>query len=116
MNNMVTFSDAALKHIEKIIQRTQGAAAFRLSIKQSGCSGLMYIPDVVSAPKDGDLEIITQQGLQVYIDPDCVEVIKDTRVDVVDKGLGQTQLSFNNPRAKSLCGCGESFHMDDEKN
>lgn len=112
--NIIELTDAAVAHIQKIMARKSGAKAFRLSIKVTGCSGYMYQPEVVEQGKPGDIRIDTLQGLVVFVDPECVKIIRGTVLDFVEKELGQHQLLFNNPNVESECGCGESFNLKKE--
>jgi len=107
---MINITPAALAHIEKIMARNPDALGFRLSVKETGCSGLMYVPEVVKEPKADEL-VIEVGHLKVYVPNAAVAALKGTEIDLIDKGLGQQQLIFNNPNAESLCGCGESFNL-----
>ncbi len=111
--NIIEFTDAAIQHIKTVIAQTKNGVAFRLSIKQTGCSGYMYVPDVVSEPKPGDQELQIK-NITIYLDPKCISLIQGTVIDYVTKELGMQQLVFNNPNAESLCGCGESFNLKDD--
>lgn len=103
------FTDPAVEHIKKSLARFP-EGGFRLSVKKTGCSGHKYFPELVAARKAGDIQVIISQGLVVFIDPTCVEMIRGTIVDYAAKGLGQKQLTFNNPNITGACGCGESFY------
>jgi len=107
---MITFTEAALNHIKKMLINRGENPAFRLSVKKTGCSGYMYVPEIVNAKKDSDIEI-RDGDLLIYIDRDSELLLKGTVVDYVQKNLGLSQLIFNNPNAESLCGCGESFNL-----
>lgn len=110
---ILRFTDKAIEHIKKaLIRHPHGG--FRLSTKKAGCTGYKYIPEILAAPKPGDEQFTTEQGLKVFIDPACVNAIKGTVVDLVSKGLGQKQLTFTNPNAVSECGCGESFNLKED--
>jgi iron-sulfur cluster assembly accessory protein len=85
-------------------------AAFRLSVKKTGCSGYMYVPEMVNAKKESDIEV-SQSNFMIYIDKEAAPLIEGTVVDYVKKSLGVSQLEFRNPNAESLCGCGESFNL-----
>lgn len=84
--------------------------AFRISVKKTGCSGYMYVPEIVNTKKETDIEI-REPDLLIYIDRDSLPMLDGTVVDYVQKNLGLSQLIFNNPNAESLCGCGESFNL-----
>jgi iron-sulfur cluster assembly accessory protein len=105
---MMYFTDEAVAHIRKSLVRFPGGG-FRVSIKKSGCSGYKYVPEVVAGPKEGDVEWVTEQGLRVFVD--LPGVMKEVRVDLETRSLGQKQLVFHNPNVIHECGCGESFQI-----
>ncbi|MDF1759942.1 MAG: iron-sulfur cluster assembly accessory protein [Coxiellaceae bacterium] len=108
--SILSFSDAALAHVQQKISAKHGAVGFRMAIKETGCTGLMYVPEIIEAVNEGDVHEHVR-GVDVYIAADAVDAIKGTTVDYVDMSLGQKQLAFDNPNADSLCGCGESFNL-----
>ena len=108
---IIKLTDAAAGHIQKIIKQRGSGIGFRISVKETGCSGYMYQPEIVDDVKPSDLSIDAPQGLLVFVDPECVKIIKGTTLDYVQKSLGQQQLLFNNPNVVSECGCGESFNL-----
>lgn len=107
---MIKLTDSAISHIQTMLKNKGENAAFRLSIKKTGCSGYMYVPEIVTEKKESDIEV-RQSNLIIYIDNDAAPLIQGTVVDYVKKGLGVSQLEFQNPNAESLCGCGESFNL-----
>lgn len=110
---MITLTEAALNHIQKMLINRGSNAAFRLSVKKTGCSGYMYVPEIVIEKKETDVEMHDGDVL-IYIDHDAAPLIKGTVVDYVKKSLGVSQLEFQNPNAESLCGCGESFNLKEK--
>lgn len=111
---ILSFTAAAIEHINKALTRYP-EGGFRLSIKKAGCTGNKYMPEIMARKKPGDEEFITEEGLKVFIDPDSMAAIKGTKVDIANKSLGQKQLIFINPNAVGECGCGESFHLKEDK-
>lgn len=110
---LITFTPAAITHIQSILSKhPQGV--FRLSVKQTGCSGYMYQPTVIDAPEDGDVIGYQDTDFVAYVDASMVSILANTVIDFVDKGFGMKQLVYNNPQADGLCGCGESFHLKSE--
>ena len=107
---VIGFTPAAVKHIMQKIDHKQ-AKAFRLSVKTTGCSGLSYVPEIVSEPREGDIFVQDGSGLKVYIAQDSTQYLQGVEVDHVIKSLGHSLLIFKNPQADSVCGCGESFHI-----
>ena len=114
--NIITLTDAAYKHLQSLIEKHRKEGQFRLSVRKTGCSGYMYLPEIVERPHEGDISFTTEVGLTVLIDSHCVSFIKGTVVDYVKKDFGQYQLYFNNPNAIGACGCGESFHLRESEN
>jgi len=113
MEPIIQITPAAEEHIKKMLAQ-KAATAFRLSIKQTGCSGFAYVPDVVPTGKDNDIHFITATGLPVFIDPACEVFIKGVTIDYVSDtaSLKQKKLIFINPNEKNRCGCGESFTIE----
>ncbi len=113
--NPITFTDAAVDHIQKMLQQNAKGVGFRLSIKKTGCSGFAYVPDIIESEKKDDIHFVAQKNLQVYVDPASLEFLQDILVDYVADnapGLKQKRLVFVNPKEKGRCGCGESFTIE----
>lgn len=111
MNELIKVTDPAIRHIKKTIERHPAAIAFRLSVKQTGCSGYMYVPEVVVTAKPDDIEAYNQDGLLIYLAPEALLMIKGTTIDFTSRAFGMEQLVYDNPNTDSLCGCGESFTL-----
>ena len=116
MTDLIYVTPKAAAHIKKMMMHHQDALAFRLSVKQTGCSGYMYVPEVIALTKDGDVEAYHQEGLLIYLAPEARDMIKGTTIDFVSKALGLEQLVYDNPNTDSLCGCGESFTLKKVEN
>ena len=107
---MITLTESAKAHIANMITQKGNHVAFRLWIKKTGCSGYMYMPEIVTEKKDTDVEI-RESNILIYIDQEAMAYLKGTEIDYVKKSLGVSQLVFNNPNAEGVCGCGESFQI-----
>ncbi len=78
----------------------------RVGVKGGGCSGFSYILGFdVQKESDQQFEI---NGMKVIMDKSHGIYLIGMEVDWVD-GLNNRGFSFNNPNAKSTCGCGTSF-------
>lgn len=113
--NPIVFTDAAVDHIQKMVDQTTNALGFRLSIKKTGCSGFAYVPDIINVIKPEDVHFTVQKDLQVYVDSASLTFLQDILIDYVAdnlQGLKQKRLVFVNPKEKSRCGCGESFTIE----
>jgi iron-sulfur cluster assembly accessory protein len=105
----VVVTAAALRHFRQQIGAAQ-AAGLRLSVKESGCTGYMYVLDLVQEPQQQDLLMQLAGDVSLYIDRASLPVLTGTTVDMVREGLNHV-LRFGNPNAKDHCGCGESFNL-----
>ncbi len=106
--SVITLTDSTIEHIKHCLKDKPETAGFRFSVKQSGCTGFAYVPEIVNQPNENDIAS-NHSGVNVYVDPDSVEIIKGTVLDYVTSGLGQKQMVFKNPNVTDSCGCGESF-------
>ncbi len=108
----VIVTPAAAAHFKRQLSASQTpAAAVRLSVKQSGCTGWMYVVDLVAEGKSNDLHIPLDEGVELLVDAESLPIVSGTEIDYVTEGVNR-QLKFNNPRAKDYCGCGESFSVN----
>src|SRR5688572_29492813 len=108
---MVEISENAAKLISKMVVR-EGlpGGGLRIGIKAGGCSGLSYTFAWEAAPRDGDHVFEGPAGAKVFIDPKSFRFIDGTTLDY-DTSLVSKGFIFNNPNAKSSCGCGKSFSV-----
>lgn len=80
--------------------------ALRLGVKGGGCSGMSYLLGF-DTQKETD-ELFEINGVPVLVDKRHAMYIHGMEVDFED-GLNARGFVFNNPQAKSTCGCGSSF-------
>jgi iron-sulfur cluster assembly protein len=55
-------------------------------------------------------EVFETLGVKIVIDPKSLLYLDGTELDYAKEGLNEG-FQFNNPNAKSECGCGESFNV-----
>ena len=53
-------------------------------------------------------EEVESKGVKIFIDPMAIMFIMGSEMDYKQDRL-QSGFVFNNPNAKAVCGCGESF-------
>lgn len=101
-------SERAVAQIKQVIaeQKLEGHY-LTVRVVPAGCSGLGYDLNLVKDTKQGDL-VWTQDGVQIATDPMSSTYLKGTTVDYV-KSDTHAGFKFENPNAKSTCGCGSSF-------
>lgn len=100
---------AKAAHQVKLVQEREGRvdSFLRVSVVGGGCSGLSYKLSFEAAPTERD-KTFELHGVKVIIDPKSLLFLKGIVVDFTD-GLDGQGFVFNNPNAKSSCGCGTSF-------
>jgi len=79
----------------------------RVFVQGGGCSGFQYGLDFDDNPKFGDFEM-KFDDLTVYVDPISAMHLEGTTIDYV-MGISGAGFKFENPGAKTTCGCGSSF-------
>jgi iron-sulfur cluster assembly protein len=108
---MVQISENAAKLIRKMVEKNGlSEGGLRIGIKAGGCSGLSYTFAWEGAPRQGDHVFEGAEGSKVFIDPKSYRFIDGTTLDY-DTSLVSKGFIFNNPNAKSSCGCGTSFSV-----
>ena len=102
-------SDAA-KHVREFASNAgKPDSNLRVAVKGGGCSGLTYDLDLVEGPGEND-KVISEHGLELYIDKKSYIFLAGTELDY-SGGLNGKGFVFNNPNAKTTCGCGTSFSV-----
>jgi iron-sulfur cluster assembly accessory protein len=102
-------TEAAVRHFRQTLAGA-GAAGIRLSVKESGCTGYMYVLDLAEAAKDTDLELRLAADVRLLVDRGSLPILHGTTIDLVREGVNSV-LRFENPNAQDHCGCGESFNI-----
>jgi len=98
--DMISLTSSALRHF-KVILESNKDKLIRFSTKLSGCSGYVYVMDLVEKSHSSD-------GITLAIDIDALGILRGTKIDIEEDGVNR-QVKFNNPNVTGECGCGESF-------
>jgi iron-sulfur cluster assembly accessory protein len=106
--NPISLTAKAVEMVKDAIQR-EGLADFgiRIGVIGGGCSGFQYSMDFEKEPREDDTTL-EQDGIKLFVDPMSAMYLQGVTVDYV-VGLQGAGFKFNNPNAKSTCGCGSSF-------
>jgi iron-sulfur cluster assembly protein len=108
---MLHISDNAVQLIRKMTAKNGiPDGGLRIGIKAGGCSGLSYTFAWEAVPRDGDHVFEGGGGSKVFVDPRSFRFLDGTTLDY-DTSLVSKGFTFNNPNAKSSCGCGTSFSV-----
>lgn len=106
----VSVTPAAQAHFRRQLASQPGKAV-RVSVKKSGCTGFMYVIDMVEQGEADDLEYSLDDQVRLLIDRDSLGVLSGSQIDLVREGINQ-QIKFINPNVTDECGCGESFSVN----
>ncbi len=97
---------------ELMVSQGKADSALRVWVAGGGCSGLSYGMALDDAqPEEGD-NVLTQDGVKVFIDGLSLSYMTGAVVDYVDDMMGGG-FKIENPNAVSGCGCGSSFSTEE---
>lgn len=105
---MIQITEKAAEQVRALMQKEGLEGHFlRISAVGGGCSGMSYRLEFdKEAP--GEDKIYEEHGVRILVDKKSYIVLNGTTLDYTD-GLNGTGFIFQNPNAKSTCGCGTSF-------
>jgi iron-sulfur cluster assembly protein len=98
----------AINKVKEIMaQQNPQPVGLRVAVVGGGCSGFSYQMNFENQinPIDKTFEF---DGLKVIVDQASWMFLKGTKLDFVDS-LEGSGFKFDNPNAKTTCGCGHSF-------
>jgi iron-sulfur cluster assembly protein len=106
---MIEITSNASAQIHRMLaKRGRGETGLRIGVKAGGCSGFEYTFGWERTPKDGDIVFEGPEHAKIFVDPRSLRLLDGTVLDY-DTSLLSKGFIFNNPHAKSTCGCGASF-------
>ena len=115
----VTFSvNAADKVASLIAEENDPRLNLRVYITGGGCSGFQYGFTFDKAIQDDDT-IVEQRcsdgksTVKLFVDSMSYQYLQGAEIDFTS-GL-EEQFKIYNPNAKTTCGCGSSFSIDDDE-
>ena len=105
---MINLTDSALNAVRNAISTAdKPVSGLRIMVEAGGCAGLKYNMGLVNDAEPEDT-VIERDGVRVLIDDKSREFLEGTTIDFV-VALEGSGFTFENPNAKSSCGCGKSF-------
>lgn len=110
---VLSLTDAAAAKLHELTKdEPNPAIGLRVYVYSGGCSGYRYGMMLEDAPTPED-NVVTANGVRVYIDGTSVPLIQGAEIDYVDTLMG-AGFTVNNPNAVSGCGCGSSFRTAED--
>lgn len=105
----ISMTPKAAQHIKRSLEARGKGVGIRLGVHTSGCSGMAYALEFVDdlTPED---QVFESEGVKIIIDPKSLVYLEGTELDFTREGLNEG-FKFNNPNARTECGCGESFSV-----
>ena len=105
---VMTLTERAIAQVKQVIAEQQlEGHLLTVRVVPAGCSGLGYDLNLIKDIKEGDL-VWEQDGVKMCTDLMSTQYLKGTIVDYLTSPT-QSGFKFENPNAKSSCGCGSSF-------
>jgi iron-sulfur cluster assembly protein len=107
---MIVITQNAAHQIHKMLAKNglQGGG-LRVGLKAGGCSGYEYTFAWEREARPTDHVFTGPDAAQIFVDPKSYALLRGTELDY-DTSLMSRGFLFNNPNAKSTCGCGLSFN------
>lgn len=107
---MITLTPHAVQQVKTLLEK-QGNPGYglRVGISGGGCAGLSYKFSFEEKPEESD-KIVEQDGVKVFVDVKSYLYLNGMEIDY-HSDLMSSGFTFNNPNAKSSCGCGTSFSV-----
>ena len=104
----ISLTPKAIAEVKIIMQDKNVPADYglRIGVQGGGCSGMSYLLGF-DRKKEND-ETYELDGVELIMDKKHGMYVMGMEVDFQD-GLNARGFTFNNPQAKSTCGCGSSF-------
>ena len=103
----ITLTEKAADRARAYLAKKEPAEGLRLGVRNTGCSGYMYVVQLAEQI-DPDDQVFESQGVKVVVNAKSLPYLDGMEVDYAKSGLNEG-FRFNNPNAKEACGCGESF-------
>lgn len=118
--NEIFFSISAADKVAELIKEEENPNLnLRVSISGGGCSGFQYGFSFDEQIQDDDTVIVQlcsdkETSVKLLIDSMSYPYLQDAEIDYTH-GIQGEQFIIRNPNAKTTCGCGSSFSMEDDE-
>ena len=106
----IQLTDAAVEHVQTMLDNRGKGLGLRLSTKKSGCTGFAYVVDYADEILDTDT-VFESSGIKVIVDNEQLPMLEGMTIDFQKTNMINKGFDFINPNVKDMCGCGESFSV-----
>jgi iron-sulfur cluster assembly protein len=107
---VMKLTERAAGRVRELVESAERPlAGVRVGVKKGGCAGMEYTLEAVAAPAPAD-DIVSEHGVNVYVDPKAVLFLLGSVMDFETTKL-RSGFVFQNPNEVSACGCGESVML-----
>jgi iron-sulfur cluster assembly protein len=103
---------ASRQILKQLARHDKEGGGLRIGLKAGGCSGFEYVFAWEQDPRETDHVFSGSGGARVFIDPRSYTLLDGTVLEYDDANLISRGFLFENPHAKSTCGCGLSFSAE----
>ena len=107
LKNIIKITPNAIKKLSEL-KKTHNCNALKFYIKGGGCNGFNYMLEPTNDKPDKLDEIFKENDVELHICNESLLHILGTEIDWCEDIMGSA-FKFDNPNAKSSCGCGTSF-------
>jgi len=106
---MIEITESASKQIAKLLAKHEmTGGGLRIGLRAGGCSGYEYTFAWEPEPRPDDHVFAGADEARVFVDPRSFRLLDGVVLDFDSNPVGRGFI-FQNPHAKSTCGCGTSF-------
>ena len=78
--DVISVTPDAAAHLKQQVE-AKGASAVRISVKESGCTGYMYVMEEVDSGEDADVSLDLENGINVVVDAGSIGFLRGTELD-----------------------------------
>ena len=108
----INFTDAAANKVKSLIEEEGNAnLKLRAYITGGGCSGFQYGFTFDEQMAEDDIQV-EKNGVLLVVDAMSFQYLVNAEIDYVEDMNG-AQFVIRNPNAKTTCGCGSSFSVEE---
>lgn len=98
----------AVEQLNKLMEKEgKTGQGLRVTVGAGGCAGYRYHMMFEENPAESD-EVIEVDGLRIFLDGESRGYLKGAELDYVES-LEGSFFNIDNPNARSMCDCGQSF-------